>query len=387
MLKLLKNINYLYVGFFLMPLSLISFLFFDDTVRIAVLFLAFTCISIPVLKCPNKQGSFRFIFRSVILFIIFFLIASIKNQNTLDVLNLTFGFVCLLLIIFGYILSKNHFLFNKINQSTTLVLSFILIFFSFYFFLFVGQLDFRNFETEVVFNPVSSAYSFGIIFMFLFSIFYTQKSYSLLTKIILVISLFVAFLAILITQSKGTFLYIPLTIIFYFRINFLKKFILLSISFYVLFLTLIFFFSESSLFVINKLQLLYDRITDLVGFVNGSINVSDNSSLTRINYYLDFYNNIDSIIFSGQNNYTPYPHNIFLETIMRWGLFGLPIIYLYLNGFFRALNSKTFKNSTLHITISLIFIFCCFQSLSSLTLEMNRFMWLGFGFFISSRND
>lgn len=386
MLKLLRNINYLYLGLFLMPLSLITFLVFEDTVRLVVLSIGFTFVSIAVFKCPNKQGANSFTIRSFILFIIYIFIAFLKNQNTTDLLNLIFGFVCFLFIIYGYILSKNQFLFNKINQSTSLLLSFILIFISFYFISFAAQFNVRSYDTVILFNPISVAYSLGILFMLMFSILYTHKNYSPVTKFILVFCLLVTFFAILVTQSKGTIIYLLLIVFSYSSRNYFKQFLLFSFFLCVTFL--IFNYSNLEILAVieEKAEFLFERIIDLLFFFDSSKNINDISTLTRINYFSNFFNQLDFFIITGQNNYNPYPHNIFLESIMRWGLFSLPIIYLLLSSLFRVYNSKNLKNSTFHTILSFIFLFCCLQSFSSLTLEMNRFMWLGFGFFIRNRH-
>lgn len=386
MLKLLRNINYLYLGLFLMPLSLITFLVFEDTVRLVVLSIGFTFVSIAVFKCPNKQLANSFTIRSFILFIIYIFIAFLKNQNTTELLNLIFGFVCFLLIIYGYILSKNQFLFNKINQSTSLLLSFILISISFYFISFATQFNVRSYDTAILFNPISVAYSLGILFMLMFSILYTHKNYSPATKFILVFCLIVTFFAILITQSKGTIIYLLLIVFSYSSRSYLKQFILFSFFLCVTFL--IFNYSNLEILAVikEKAELFFERIIDLSFFFDSSKNIKDVSTLTRVNYFSNFFNQLDFFIITGQNNYKPYPHNIFLELIMRWGLFSLPIIYLLLSSLFRVYNSKNLKNSTFHTILSFIFLFCCLQSFSSLTLEMNRFMWLGFGFFIRNRH-
>ncbi|MNG14382.1 hypothetical protein D3C84_981280 [compost metagenome] len=97
----------------------------------------------------------------------------------------------------------------------------------------------------------------------------------------------------------------------------------------------------------------------------------------------DFFENIGDVILIGKERYVPYPHNQFIEIIMRWGLFlGLPLFVFSIRNFIRALilllkkgNISPFVN-----LILFIFIFSFFQSLSSMSLEMNRTLWFGFGF-------
>ena len=164
----------------------------------------------------------------------------------------------------------------------------------------------------------------------------------------------------------------------------------------------IFKFTLSFIFIILVFYLIYPIVVDyfpilesrFVGLLNRFENLFlysqnknvDLSSQARQVYLANFYNEFYSFILLGQFNYKPYPHNIFLELIMRWGLIGVAVLFLILKSFYKAIyyvNSKIKSTFSIPILICILFVFCLLQSLSSLSLEMNRMLWLGLGFFIT----
>lgn len=112
----------------------------------------------------------------------------------------------------------------------------------------------------------------------------------------------------------------------------------------------------------------------------------DPSGQERVMVYEKFMNNFSSFFPAGEKNYKPYPHNQFMEIIMRWGLFGLPLLFLsvklYLKSF-KHVNVNNYTVKPVATIIIVLFLFSYFQSMTSLSLEMNRMLWLGFGFLIS----
>ncbi|RIW11797.1 hypothetical protein D0X99_20200 [Algoriphagus lacus] len=72
-----------------------------------------------------------------------------------------------------------------------------------------------------------------------------------------------------------------------------------------------------------------------------------------------------------------------MEILMRWGILGWTFVVFSLLCFFRAF--KIFKvvsvdPNLLEFLLICLFLFSYLQSLTSLSLEMNRFLWLGFGY-------
>jgi hypothetical protein len=87
----------------------------------------------------------------------------------------------------------------------------------------------------------------------------------------------------------------------------------------------------------------------------------------------------------GEKGYTPYPHNQWVEFLARWGLAGLPLLamsFWCLWQCTRRLISRENLDFETFVILAL-FLFGYLQSISSLSLEMNRVMWLGFGYLVA----
>mgnify|MGYP007020175177 CR=1 FL=1 len=67
---------------------------------------------------------------------------------------------------------------------------------------------------------------------------------------------------------------------------------------------------------------------------------------------------------------------------MRWGIiFGAPLLILIVRNFFKCLKLlvKNFAIKPLNKLFIFCFLFAFLQSMSSMSLEMNRMLWLGLG--------
>ena len=139
---------------------------------------------------------------------------------------------------------------------------------------------------------------------------------------------------------------------------------------------------NSSEFILQKFEFTAERFSSAIDFFSDSNSV-DNSIIERKEIQEFFFNNYYQMFF-GQANYIPYPHNQILEIIMRWGIFGLPILVISVMSFKKSLHTmlkRPAKNSFIFL-ISMLFIFTYLQSMTSLNLDHNRFLWLGFGFLL-----
>ena len=241
-----------------------------------------------------------------------------------------------------------------------------------------------NFDNELLMknniNPVGFAYANGIVFFILFH-FFSYKKLKIWIRIMLLISIASCLYIILTTESRGALIYLFLILLFYF----FKKFKSVKLSFYFL-IYIIFFIGALNLLiyyfpiVLDKFENIFIRFQNLLEFTDTGY--GDDSAKGRVKYFNDFLKNLDNFILFGQKGYTPYPHNLFMEIIMRWGIiFGAPLLILIVRVVFKCLKLlvKNFAIKPLHKLFVFCFLFAFLQSMSSMSLEMNRMLWLGLG--------
>ena len=205
------------------------------------------------------------------------------------------------------------------------------------------------------------------------------------------ISLVSVLLIILTTSARGATLSLFIvSLIFYFKsIKSQKNKIsnLFRLLFKIVFLIGIFvFLSRNVPLIYSKLEVMTERFLSLFQFFLE--NEQDISVSERSIVYDEFFNNLGDYLF-GKYKYLDYPHNIFLEIFMRWGIFGLPLIFLLIKNLFKSIKNITNENlkgnNSLLFLFSALFLFSFLQSLTSLNLEMNRSLWISLGFLMGFR--
>jgi O-antigen ligase len=87
----------------------------------------------------------------------------------------------------------------------------------------------------------------------------------------------------------------------------------------------------------------------------------------------------------GKVGYARHPHNQYLEFLVRFGVFigGIAIVWSVRNGMRLATlpyEHKFLRDNMEFVLIAGVFAYSYLQSMTSLTLEQNRVMWLGFGY-------
>jgi len=245
----------------------------------------------------------------------------------------------------------------------------------------------RRYDEEFELNPVGLAYVHGLLFLINFTLFKSQFSKTLIIKFVLVLAQFLTIIAIFVTLSRGALIYLLFILVFIFltKFKFNNKLILSFGKIMLLFFLLTsLFFLLSNFFpiILDKVSDLGNRFDNLFTF-KGHTRTLDSSSQARWRFYVVFYQELNDFIIFGKKNYSPYPHNQFIEIIMRWGLIGIFLLVFSIFNFFksfRILKYYSIYNHSFIFLILMLFIFSYLQSMTSLSLEMNRFLWLGFGF-------
>lgn len=338
-----------------------------------------------------KQRDVSFFLKSLFFYIIFLSIAIVKNQN-LDQTGFIFGFICFSLLNIGFYIGSSKLFSVSLKNSQIILFAFLALLGSYMFYVkqsstfssttsFVG----RGVGDEML-NPNGVAYTQSLVFLFLFWLLFQTTNKKI--KTLLVISIVSVLLILFMTSSRGaTLSLLLLLVLFYFNTLLKTKSGIKDFFRYMLFTILIlglFIYLGSKIpFISSKLEFMVDRFTSLFDFI--SEKEQDRSIDDRALMYNNFYENWGDYLF-GQYNYIGYPHNIYMEIFMRWGVFGFVLMFLITKYFLKAktLINKPYLTGSNKIIflMATFFVFSVLQSLTSLNLEMNRSLWLSLGFMI-----
>jgi O-antigen ligase len=229
-------------------------------------------------------------------------------------------------------------------------------------------------------NAVGVAYAQGQLLLLFLWLFAREKLAFM--KYILIVALVSILVIMILTGSRGALLYVVVTLVFFYRhlILYLFNFKTFLISL-IIGVSLMYTIKENE-FLNFKITALADRFTSALYYLEGT--KEDGSLRARKEIQTVFYDNYDEMLL-GYEGYRPYPHNQFIEIYMRWGLIGLPLLIISLFSFLSAIKLIKKKNrvtSSIDYLVISLFFFCFLQSMSSLTLEMNRLMFFGLGYFV-----
>tara|TARA_B110000211_G_scaffold167245_1_gene188764 strand:- start:7328 stop:8536 length:1209 start_codon:yes stop_codon:yes gene_type:complete len=385
-----KNIlNYTALGVFFLIWSTQAFILAGDIAKYGSLFFGIFFLVASSFKRKFLAREIKF-FTICFLFLLGYLfIASIQKQDTLDRLQLSFTFINFILLCVGYSMGLKSNLIFKISNKIIFIITFLSIIGSIKFIQHqtlssIGS-DFKRNNYDNFLNPIGIAYLHSLLTLFLFWLFKNTQKRTL--RYLLILAMFLTLFVVILTMSRGAILYLAIIFILYkFRtgLKFNLKLFFKPLISVLLFFVIIFFVVKNTPSLYAKLDHLIERFSLLFNFFTES--QADLSALNRTEYYYDFFNNLNEFIFLGKYEYHPYPHNQFLEIIMRWGFFGFPLLIFSINNLFRSIklfNKKILNQNQLLFLILPLFLFSYLQSMSSMSLEMNRTLWLGFGFMSS----
>ena len=380
-----SNIDKFILGVFFMLYGTFAYAIAGNTLKYISLFTGFILLtsSADFFKTLRRYKPIIFI-RTLIFFSFYVLLSLLLNQQTFNGITIIFDLICLILFISGYFLAKNIKMMPGIKNSTKQIILILTILGSYYLFQFQSisrdGLHSRDLGDEFL-NANGIAYITAQMLILLIWLLRLEKT--TLYKIIFTTSIVLLTANLIFTASRGALLFLILTFIISLRSKFRNPKKIIKIVFYSFFASLVLFqvINSSELFS-EKIDYILERFNSALNYFNGSEAI-DNSLAEREDLQKVFWNNIEQMFF-GQVNYKPYPHNQIMEIIMRWGIFGLPIIGISLLTFARSLffMLKRPLLKSIDFLISMLFIFSYLQSMTSLTLDNTRFLWLGFGFFL-----
>jgi hypothetical protein len=305
----------------------------------------------------------------------------VNEPNSLDLRKLMFRVIFYLFLAGGIACGLALRRSGLIDLRLFKAISPLLITFSSLGYLFagsrIGQVG-RNIVSDE-FSPVGICYVYGILASFMFVIMVTGRLFCKLTA---AFAFTLALAVMLDTGSRGGFLSLLVSIGFYcFSIlsggTFRKKILIIGIwtSLFILVPTLLnnFGLGDQFQYIIERFEAINS------GHVDPSILERD---LLR-EYYFDNFDHWSVTGFQGYEG--PYPHNIFLELWIRFGILGFSLSLGLVLVIWRLLTMiLVLPNNELVMLIILPTLFNIVNAQTSLALEYNRLLMLGIGFIVST---
>lgn len=327
-----------------------------------------------------------FLLLSFLYFVLLITIAFLLNQKTSETLMLAFDIICLTLFYIGYSVGKLNIKHLEISKKVKYLISALAVIGSYFTFKIMIQTSIghssRHIEDE---NLNANGIAYVCALLFLLILWLIRKEKKIVVKLSLIVGLVAISFNLLLTESRGAMLFLLFTILLSYFNRISKFFNIKIISIGIASALVFIYLYQTNEVVSSKIDNTAARFEKVIE----NQNTSDKSSTIQLRLLLlkDFYENYDEMLL-GQAQYKPYPHNQFIEMYMRWGILSFPLIFVSLYCFkkvFKFLYAIDVDKNSLSFLIVSLFLFSFLQSMSSMNLENNRLLWLGFGFLLSYR--
>ena len=303
-----------------------------------------------------------------------------------------FTVVCLVLFWVGYILAreKRHD-FVSANQLSLVGLGVLALLCLVRFLGYVKLISFegsaRGFG-DTTLNPVGVAFAntcLGLVFLML-----AMLNKNLLRKALYLLVAFAAVFVVFSSASRGAIIWGSLAMVFFCVLNRHRGYLtgrslvvtLLSMALLLPGLVVLY---QSNYAITERLDILIDRFTQMFDLFRKYGGDSDQSVSARQYAWSSYLSTIDQWIIFGEKRQYGYPHNQWLEIFVKFGLLGTPMFLMSIILFFKiswsALREKLNPDVEFSI-ITTLFMFGYLSSMTSLSLQVNRVMWLGFGYLL-----
>ena len=387
--------DFFVLGVFFLLWSVNSYYLGGNTLKIFTLLVGFTFIICTTLTLKINKLALNFIIKSIITLIIYWFFAYFRFQDTLRPLLIFFDIICVLLLNSGYLISQNLKSFRQVRPTIILIIC-LMTFIGTYMFLknqtdislvHENNLRIGGQAKEENINSVGVAYVNANIFFLIFS-FFSYKKLKNWIKVFMGLSILFNIITIISTGSRGALLFTSLILLTHFIFKSKKNLILVFFKLIVYLIAIVVFYNILSDFfpiIEQKIDSSFERFISLFEFYS---NGEDRSLGERADVYDTFFESYHKNLFLGEKGYIGYPHNVFIEIVNRWGIFfGFPLLFILITSVLRGfrLFIRKSKIEAIYQFLLLGFLFSFLQSLSSMSLEMNRILWLSLGFIVGYR--
>ena len=302
-----------------------------------------------------------------------------------------FTLVCLFLFWSGYILAreKRHD-FVSTNQWSLVGVGILALLCLIRFLQFVKLISFEGSERgfgDTTLNAVGVAFAnscLGLVFLVL-----AILNKNLLRRALFLLVASAAFFVVLSSASRGAIIWGSGAIIFFFILNRHRKYLsgrslLATVLSMVLLLPVLAILYNANYAIAERFDILIERFTQMFDlFLKYG---GQDASVTERQYrWSSYLSTIDQWTILGEKGQYGYPHNQWLEIFVKFGLLGLPMFCMSIILFFKiswgAVREKLHPDVEFSI-IATLFMFGYLSSMTSLSLQVNRVLWLGFGYLL-----
>ncbi len=385
----MKHTGLVISGIFLLIWSSTAHVLLGETLKLFSLILGFVMVMGSIfIGSSFRKEQLVFLITSLAVFIFLIFLGYVRHQDVFRAQNIIFGIICLGLINAGYALGQVSQFSIRLNEMLPASYSLLTIATAVQFIKTQQLMDIDGRSLAFELSPVGLAFIETLLLIFLVFVFLSAKWF--INKLLCLVAITACAGVILSTLSRGAILYLVLLAILL-STPYLRK-LAFKAAFRGIIVVLVAAFAlnlivERIPVLAVKKEALITRIGRLQSYFSSDTRMTDRSSEIRASFYDDFFTGWDHYTW-GKYRYSPYPHNQFLEIYSRWGVFGLPILLFSVLMLFKSLRIFMMYRSgevPFLMMINSFFIFSYMQSMSSLSLEMNRMMWLGFGFVLAVR--
>ena len=310
-----------------------------------------------------------------------------------DRTQLIFCLVCLILFWSGYILAREKRQdFLPTDQRVLVIIAGIAIICLLAFLRYVKNISFqgslRDFG-ETALNPVGVAYANTCLFLIFVILGFTNKN--LIKKSIYLFAASLALGVVMSSASRGAVIWGICGIIYFLLLNrywrsISIKNLFVALGACILVIPVILLIYNTNYAVSERMNILINRFEGMYySFFGGGQAPVDLSTSSRQYYWYYYYSTLKEWFILGEQGYRGYPHNQWLEIFVRFGFLGLPLFFTSIFLFIRLGLDTLFQRFRPDIEYSLItvlFVFGYMQSMTSLSLHVNRVLWLGFGYIL-----
>lgn len=304
-----------------------------------------------------------------------------------------FCVVCLVMFWAGYILAREKRQnFVSANQWSLVGVGCIAIVCLLAFLRFVKNISFEGSERgfgETTLNPVGVAYANTCLALVFVVIGVLNKS--LIRKAVHLLAACCAFFVVLSSASRGAIIWGACALVFFLLLNRHRKYlsgknILVALLSGLLLVPIIAVLYTSNYAIAERIDILFERFTEMFQSLFGGAQARTDLSLSaRQIMWQNAISTFDQWILFGERGYDWYPHNQWLEILIRFGILGIPLLVMSLFLFIRlgwdVLTRKIHPDVEFSL-IATLFVYSYLQSMTSLSLQVNRALWLGFGYLI-----
>ena len=308
-----------------------------------------------------------------------------------DRTQLIFCVVCLILFWSGYILAREKRQdFLSADQRTLVIIAGIAIICLLAFLRYVKNISFhgsgRDFG-ETALNPVGVAYANTCLSLIFVVLGFLNSR--LITKSVYLFAASLALGVVMSSASRGAVIWGFCGIVYFLLLNrhfkyFSVKNLLVASGACIIVIPVLTLIYHTNYAVSERMDILFKRFEAMYYSIFGGGGAStDLSTSARQIYWYQYYTTLKEWVIWGERGYIGYPHNQWLEIFVRFGFLGLPLFFISIVLFLRlALDTlfQRFRPDVEYSIITVLFVFGYMQSMTSLNLQANRVLWLGFGY-------